>query len=575
MISSSLISNIISLHFIRFRIWRNWFKSFTSENWFSFIFMLGLLFFFWVGGYYFFRYLAGFFLSIETVGTILIQRIMAFLFLALFMLTTFSDLITALSTLYLSKDLPSLHARPISPVSIFFDKFILTVYYGSWAVIVFGMPIFFAYGTALKAPWYFYPLVILSSIPFLIICAASAVLITQILAYFLPANRARTMIAALYGLSFVGIMFFIKMIQQTSGLTWNATMMSVEKILFNLTLTTNPYLPNYWINQVFIAAVNKNIPDLVFNLGLLYTTATLTIQLSCQLASVFYFPGWTKTCESVQGTISRKVFNYDQILFFPLRFFSPAVRSVIIKDFKIFWRDLTQWGQFTLLIALVGIYLYNTRSIINNGAADFMRQEVFGLPLKCLLGIFNLALVGFVLSNLAMRFVFTMISLEGRIIWVIRSSPFSLDKLFWTKFGLALITMLSVGTSLILLANHLLVVNSFLGWITFISVLMMAISLTAMATGFGGMFPTFNVENPMQLATGTGAIITVVAGLVYLLAAVVLTAQPMIAYYMNKGIITISNWKSFILPLVMLVLLNLFCSAAPVIVGLNRLKKRE
>ena len=571
--NDSLIKHSIILHKVRYQVMRNWVKRFNSENWFSFIFMMVLLWLFWVGGFHFFRFLGRQFHNIPTVGDILLNRIMAFLFLALFVMTSFGDLITALSTMYMSRDLPLLHSHPIRSASIFMEKFVQTVYYGAWAVVCFGIPIYFAYGKVLHAPWYFYPVAILSNIPFLIISAGIAILATLILAYVLPANRARTMIVALYGLSFLSVMIYIRLINTHPGTGLDGVGQTVEQFLFNLTLTTNPYMPNYWINQVFQSAVNRNVADMFFYLGLLCTTALLVIQVSVQLSTRLYYSGWTKSCESVQGTSAKRRKSFDKLLNLMLFPFSQPVRAVAIKDIKIFWRDLTQWGQFTLLMTLVLVYLYNTRSVLHSSA--FFNQMVFNLPLKCLIGIFNLSLAGFVLANLAMRFVYTMISLEGRIIWVIRSSPFSIRRLFWSKFWLALSTMLFVGLGLIILANNLLQMDFYISTLSIIVVIMMSISLTSMAMGLGAMFPTFNVENPMQLSTGTGAVITVVTSLIYILVTIVLAAQPMIPYFMNGGDIRSLPHGTILIPLGILVIFNLVFAIVPIWFGIQRLSHRE
>jgi ABC-2 type transport system permease protein len=568
-----LVAHTLEIAKVRPKVLRNWMKRFNTENWVSFCIMLCLILFFWFGGFYFFRFLASNFHKIPTVGDILINRIIAFLFLALFMMTAFSDLVTALSTMYLSKDLPLLHSYPVNPVAIFAEKYMQTVYYGAWAVVCFGLPIYFAYGATMHAPWYFYPIAILSNIPFLIISAGVSILLTLILAYILPANRARTMIVALYGLSFVAVILYLRLLrtQQMVGPGGNDT--AINQYLFNLQLTTNPYLPSYWITHVFSAAVEGNLSDLFFYFSLLCVTALFVIQVGCQLAYKLYYPGWTKSCESVQGTVTQKKWRLDKIFFKLFDIFRPPVRAIIVKDIKIFWRDLTQWGQFTLLLTLVFVYLINTRNAIKD--TGLLNQAVFNLPLKSLLGLFNLALVGFVLANLAMRFVFTMISLEGRIIWVIRSSPIRLTTLFWVKYLLALITMLAVGGVLISLANYLLQIDPLVGIISLVCVILMSVALTSIAMGLGAMFPTFNVENPMQLSAGTGSVLTVVLSLLYIMATIFLAAQPMIPYFLNGANVSFIPLWAILFPLIAGLVLNFVAILTPIHLGINRLEKRE
>lgn len=571
--ANPLVAHTLEIAKVRPKVMRNWMRRFNTENWVSFCIMLVLVLIFWVGGFHFFRFLAHFFHEIPTVGDILINRIIAFLFLALFMMTAFSDLVTALSTMYLSKDLPLLHSYPVNPVSIFTEKYIQTVYYGAWAVVCFGLPIYFAYGSVMKAPWYFYPIAVLSNIPFLIISAGVSILITLILAYLLPANRARTMIVTLYGLSFVAVVLYLRLLRTKQVLGPGAEDAAINQYLFNLHLTTNPYLPSYWITQVFSSAVEGNLSDLAYYFILLCITAGFVVQIGCQLSYKLYYPGWTKSCESVQGTAAQKRWHLDKTFFKLFDIFRPPVRAIIVKDIKIFWRDLTQWGQFTLLLTLVFVYLINTRNAIKD--TGLLNQVVFKMPLKSLLGLFNLALVGFVLANLAMRFVFTMISLEGRIIWVIRSSPIRLTTLFWVKYLLALGTMLIVGGGLICLANYLLQIDPLVGMISLICVVLMSIALTSIAMGLGAMFPTFNVENPMQLSAGTGSVLTVVLSLLYILATIFLAAQPMIPYFLNGSNMSFIPMWSILFPLSAGCIMNFIVIILPVHLGISRLEKRE
>ncbi len=571
--ANSLVAHTLEIARVRPKILRNWIKRFNTENWVSFSIMIFLILFFWFGGFFFFRFLARYFHEIPTVGDILINRIIGFLFLALFMMTSFSDLVTALSTMYLSKDLPLLHSYPVNPVAIFIEKYIQTFYYGAWAVVCFGVPIYFSYGSIMHAPWYFYPIALLSNIPFLIVSAGISILVTLILAYLLPANRARTMIVILYGLSFVAVVLYLRLLRAKQMLGPEAESTAINQYLFNLQLTTNPYLPSYWITQVFTAAVEGNLYDMFFYFFLLIITAGLVVQIGCQLAYKLYYPGWTKSCESVQGTTAQKRWHLDKIFYKLFDIFRPPVRAIIVKDIKIFWRDLTQWGQFTLLLTLVFVYLFNTRHVVRD--TGLLNQNVFNLPIKSLLGLFNLALVGFVLANLAMRFVFTMISLEGRIIWVIRSAPIRLTTLFWVKYLLALITMLAVGGGLILLANYLLQIDPLVGIISLACVILMSVALTSIAMGLGAMFPTFNVENPMQLSAGTGSVLTVVLSLFYIMATIFLAAQPMIPYFLNGANVSFIPMWSILFPLITGLVLNFIAILFPIHLGINRLEKRE
>ncbi|MCX7918908.1 MAG: hypothetical protein N3A72_04730 [bacterium] len=558
---------------IRPRIWRNWIKRFNIEHIVSIAIVLGLLFLFWLAGFFFFRVILSYLNNIPPIGTILINRLLSLIFLALFLMTGFSDIITALSIMYLSRDLPLLHQHPINPNSIFLDKFIQTIFYGSWAVICFGVPLYLAYGWVFNVDWYFYPVVIFSNIPFLVISAGLAVMVTLLIAYFVPANRARTITIVLIGLVFFSVALYLRFLQTGRILGIEGTATDLSSYLFNLRLSTTPYLPNQWLTQIFQSAAERNYPDLLFYTALLFTTAALIIQLCIQLAGKLYHFGWIKAGEAVSrkhqvpsSKYQTQTFTGHPWSFLPL---PSSIKALLIKDIKIFWRDLTQWGQLTLLVALVLVYLFNTRSFLARGGFGdldyFWRQ---------LIGLVNLGLTGFVLGNLAIRFVYPLISLEGRNIWIIRSSPLKVSTFFWVKYWLALTSMLVIGLGLTGLSIYLLRLDIFVAILSLTTIAVVSIGITSLAMGLGAFFPTFNVENPMQLTTGIGAVLTVILSMLYLGATLSIVAYPMHIYFASGANPANIHPLALIYPAGMLILITIIATILPIKFGLRKLQQR-
>ena len=75
-------------------------------------------------------------------------------------------------------------------------------------------------------------------------------------------------------------------------------------------------------------------------------------------------------------------------------------RSLLIKDVKVFFRDVTQWSQLLLLVALVVVYLYNFQVL------DLDRIPYMSGFIKNFYAFLNLGLAGFVMATVAARFVF-------------------------------------------------------------------------------------------------------------------------------------------------------------------------
>ena len=111
-------------------------------------------------------------------------------------------------------------------------------------------------------------------------------------------------------------------------------------------------------------------------------------------------------------------------------------RQLLIKDLKIFLRDVSQWSQLLLLLALVLLYLYNFRVL------DLERIPYMSGFVKNMYALVNLAMAGFVMATVAVRFVFPAVSAEGAAFWIIRTSPISMHDFLWSKFWTGLVPVL-------------------------------------------------------------------------------------------------------------------------------------
>src|SRR5207244_11005841 len=106
-----------------------------------------------------------------------------------------------------------------------------------------------------------------------------------------------------------------------------------------------------------------------------------------------------------------------------------AKREFVLKDIKLFFRDTTQWSQLILLAVLVVVYLFNIQAL------PLHRGEPVGFFYVNLVSFLNLGLAGFVLASIAARVIFPAVSLAGRQMRLLRSSPLDLRGLVWSKHG--------------------------------------------------------------------------------------------------------------------------------------------
>src|SRR5437667_8077134 len=170
-----------------------------------------------------------------------------------------------------------------------------------------------------------------------------------------------------------------------------------------------------------------------------------------------------------------------------------------------------QWSQLILLTVLVVVYLFNIQAL------PLHRGEPVGFFYVNLVSFLNLGLAGFVLASIAARFIFPAVSLEGRQMWLLRSSPLDLKALLWSKYWVGTVPLLTLALVLVGLTNALLQVSTFMMVVSLATIVAITLAISAMALGFGALYPQFETENAAQIPTSFG-------GLVYMMATIALLA---------------------------------------------------
>src|ERR1041385_7532535 len=144
---------------------------------------------FLIGDYaFFFRLLRHLATIPGELGPLLMTQLLNMVFLTFFSMLVFSNTVTSLSTIYLSSDLPMLMVSPLRLTNVFMSKFVQTLLYSSWMVVVFGCPIFIAFGQVQHATPAYYVWLIPTLLPFLVIPAGLGMLCTMLLMRYFPAR---------------------------------------------------------------------------------------------------------------------------------------------------------------------------------------------------------------------------------------------------------------------------------------------------------------------------------------------------------------------------------------------------
>jgi ABC-2 type transport system permease protein len=434
----------------------------------------------------------------------------------------FSAVITALSSFYLAKDLGLLMASPVSRESVFWARSLQSFLASAWMPAVFVFPVFMAYGYQFKAgPLYYllWPLAALGvALASSFVSQAAVILLVNVL----PARRTKDIMSLVGLLSFVALYMAFRLLRPEQLVNPNS-LQSVASYLASLQTPTSPILPTAWATDLLWPLLGGRAVDFrwiyLFLLGL---GAVSLAVLTSYGADLLYWVGYNKSQEGAGRQKAGGLLNMTAAAFRLVR--SPEARALMVKDFKIFFRDHTQWSQLFLLGALMIIYLYNF-SVLN-----LKRYPLQAFFLENVIAFLNVGLVGLVSATLALRFAFPSISAEGFSYWIIRSAPMSTGDFMRYKLRFWLVPIMAVALFLTYLTNRFLNAVPAMSATSFVLTLLLTPGLCALGVGLGARFPRFETENLAQVPTGYGGLIFMVSASVALLALIGLSAWPVVAY---------------------------------------------
>ena len=506
---------------------------------FIIFFSVGLLF--WLGTFLIFFRVLSYFSSIEVIGALLASRLLSMVFLTFFSLLIFSNVITALSTYFLSDDLQLLNSTPVALSSLYVGRFVENIVNSSWTVLFFSFPVFLAYGLVYHASLLYYLTLIGVIVPFLLLSAALGTILILILVYIFPARRLKDIILLASIFLVVGVFLFIT--------------------------PTSPLIPSQWAANAISPFLFGSPEDWGFFLLLLWSTGLAFVVMGEWVFKRIYYDAWSKAQEAKSAKLSRsKIVN--RLLETMLRPFPSQIRVVVLKDIRIFLRDTNQWPQLFLICALVVIYIYNFSVL------PLEKSPMPTFYLENLLSFINLGLAAFVIAAIAVRFTFPSISLEGRSFWIVKSSPLELRKLVWSKFWLNFFFLLIPAEFLIITTDILMNATNFMLWLSAITIGGMTFGITSLGMGFGAYFPRFKVENVSQIATGFGGMMYMIVAVSFIGLVVILEARPVYLFFMSKirSIpLTGAELTEIVVLLFMALILNVLAFILPMKLGLRKL----
>lgn len=457
-----------------------------------------------------------YFRNVPEIGTLLSAKLLGLVLLSFFGLLLLSNVITALSTFFLARDLDLLVGTPVDWLAVYGAKLTETLVNSSWMVVLMAVPIFTAYGIAYDGGWW-YPLIALAAVvPFLVIPSAAGAALTLLLVNVFPARRTRDILSVVTVLAAAGLILAFRLLRP-ERLAHPEGFRSLVDFLALLRTPSSPWLPSDWVQTAVLRWLRYEPDPLPFYL--LWSTAAVSVTMGAMLHRALYASGFSKSQEGAGHATFRARHATGGLL----RFFPATRRELVLKEIRVFFRDTTQWSQLILLVVLVIVYVFNIRFLP-------LRGEGVTFFLANTIPFLNLILAGFVLASIAARFVFPSVSLEGRTWWLLKASPLSMRDLLWAKFWVGTVPLLVLALAIVFSTDVLLQVSEFMTAVSIGTITLLTFAISGLAIGAGTLFPQFDTENAAQIPTSFGGLIFMMTAISLIGVVIVLEARPVYSY---------------------------------------------
>src|SRR6476620_202912 len=101
---------------------------------------------FWAFAFGLLHRLLAYFRGVPEIGPLLAGKLLGLMLVSFFSILLLSNVITALSSFFLARDLDLLASAPVDWFKLYVSRLVETLIHSSWMVLVMAVPMFVAYG---------------------------------------------------------------------------------------------------------------------------------------------------------------------------------------------------------------------------------------------------------------------------------------------------------------------------------------------------------------------------------------------------------------------------------------------
>jgi ABC-2 type transport system permease protein len=449
-----------------------------------------------------------------------VRAVFGMFFVALFAMLVFSSGIILYSSLFRAPDVSLLLSLPVRVQRIFLHKFQEAILLSSWAFVLLGSPMLLAYGIVSGAPGHYFLLLIPFLISFTYVPSGMGAILCLLIVHRLPSGRALTVtVAAVLGTLGAALIAWTVSAYPSSDLL---TPGWFQEMLGRMEFAQHRLLPSWWLSSGLLESSAGELAESVLFLSLMIANALFLKQLAIWTAGALYRPAYDRIRGRRSGGGHGWTSWLDRAVFRCTRLLPAQMRLFIVKDLRLFRRDPVQWSQFLIFVGLLALYFLNIRRF---------RYDTYYAGWVNMVSFLNVSVVGLLLSTFTTRFIFPMVSLEGRRFWVLGLLPVPRERILMSKFAFAVGGSIIPCSALILLSDLMLRVRPLVVASHQLTCLILCFGLAGIAVGLGAKMPSLREESPSKIAAGFGGTLNLVVSTLYIVAVVLLTAVPCHFYF--------------------------------------------
>jgi ABC-2 type transport system permease protein len=510
-----------ALRWLRWRLTRNTIASVLSGSRLRLSMILICSLIFWLGLFALFLGGLEFIELADELFRTMFEYLFSMFFLSISIMLFFSTGIITYTGLFHSREGTFLLSTPATTDRIFAYKFAESVAISSWGFFLLGSPLMAAYGIRTQAPAAFYAMFVIYLLMFVLIAGSLGAIVAIIVANVFPRRQKGVLAAGIITIVALFIALAVRL-WRTPGDTLTSDWLG--NIQNRLAFCQNPLWPSRWMSAGLLASARGEWSRSGYYLMVLSAHAALAYLAAAAVARDLYFRGYCR----VQGSRSSRRhiwFHAVDEVFHRLFFFVPGpIRLLLLKDLRTFCRDPAQWSQFLIFFGLLAFYFLNIPRLGYGVQSPSWRNMVSFL---------NLSVTALILSTFTSRFIFPLLSLEGRNFWVLGLLPLGRKQILWGKFAFSVGISLLATEGLVFLSDLMLGMGPVMIALHLAMVAVLCAGLSGISVGLGARLPNLRETDPSKIAVGFGGTLNLLVSLLYIFAIVTAMAIPCHLYFLS------------------------------------------